>query len=224
MNIKPIETVYNGYHFRSRLEARWAVFFDAIGWEYQYEAEGFTDGKTKYLPDFYMPITESFIEIKPLQPSEQEIKKALMISKGRYVEIYWGDPWYRDEAKRGMVTIADGKIEATNFWFSECLICGIIAPSSSSSFCDYHDDLFQHGKELSNWSNTAMRQVLDNKLLEFLFLNSKVTTQFPSDTDNRAIITIELQRPKVLDILSKAYQAARSARFEFGESGRGGNR
>lgn len=26
MTIKPIETVYNGYRFRSRLEARWARF------------------------------------------------------------------------------------------------------------------------------------------------------------------------------------------------------
>lgn len=33
--IKPIETKYKGYRFRSRLEARWAVFFDALGisWE-----------------------------------------------------------------------------------------------------------------------------------------------------------------------------------------------
>ena len=46
MNIKPIETVYNGYRFRSRLEARWAVFFRAVGIEYQYEPEGFDmDGK-----------------------------------------------------------------------------------------------------------------------------------------------------------------------------------
>ena len=28
-SIKPIETNYKGYRFRSRLEARWAVFFDA---------------------------------------------------------------------------------------------------------------------------------------------------------------------------------------------------
>ena len=33
--IKPIETVYNGYRFRSRLEARWAVFFDALGITYK---------------------------------------------------------------------------------------------------------------------------------------------------------------------------------------------
>ena len=29
--IKAIQTEYNGYLFRSRLEARWAVFFDACG-------------------------------------------------------------------------------------------------------------------------------------------------------------------------------------------------
>ena len=28
--IKPIQTRYKGFNFRSRLEARWAVFFDAI--------------------------------------------------------------------------------------------------------------------------------------------------------------------------------------------------
>lgn len=29
--VKSIETVYNGYQFRSRLEARVAVLFDALG-------------------------------------------------------------------------------------------------------------------------------------------------------------------------------------------------
>lgn len=28
--VKAIDTVYKGYRFRSRLEARWAVFFDAL--------------------------------------------------------------------------------------------------------------------------------------------------------------------------------------------------
>ena len=35
------ETYYDGYRFRSRLEARWAVFFNNIGLEYEYEMEGF---------------------------------------------------------------------------------------------------------------------------------------------------------------------------------------
>lgn len=51
--MKPIETVYNGYRFRSRLEARWAVFFDTCGVTWEYEPEGFElPNGEKYLPDF----------------------------------------------------------------------------------------------------------------------------------------------------------------------------
>ena len=52
-NIRAIETVYNGYKFRSRLEAKWAVFFDAVGIKYQYEIEGYEMDDIRYLPDFY---------------------------------------------------------------------------------------------------------------------------------------------------------------------------
>lgn len=51
--IKAIETQYKGYRFRSRLEARWAVFFDALGLRWEYEPEGFDlGGAGWYLPDF----------------------------------------------------------------------------------------------------------------------------------------------------------------------------
>ena len=71
MDIKPIETVYNGYRFRSRLEARWAVFFDVLGIEYEYEPEGykFSDGQC-YLPDFYLSNLNTFVEIKRLHDFE----------------------------------------------------------------------------------------------------------------------------------------------------------
>ena len=53
--MKAIETEYKGYKFRSRLEARWAVFFDACGVEWEYEPEGYyLDDGTMYLPDFYL--------------------------------------------------------------------------------------------------------------------------------------------------------------------------
>jgi len=53
--IKAIQTEYNGYLFRSRLEARWAVFFDACGIDYEYEPEGFDlGGGLQYLPDFLL--------------------------------------------------------------------------------------------------------------------------------------------------------------------------
>ena len=64
--IKAIETVYKGYRFRSRLEARWAVFFDALGVKWEYEKEGFDLGEAGwYLPDFWLPGLNLWFEIKP---------------------------------------------------------------------------------------------------------------------------------------------------------------
>lgn len=81
MNIKPIETEYNGYRFRSRLEARWAVFFDALGVKYEYEPEGFelSDG-TKYLPDFYLPESGWWVEIKGSM-SDSDLHKIMQFRK-----------------------------------------------------------------------------------------------------------------------------------------------
>jgi hypothetical protein len=64
--IKAIETRYKGYRFRSRLEARWAVFFDALNLEWEYEPEGFDLGALGwYLPDFYIKSWNLWIEVKP---------------------------------------------------------------------------------------------------------------------------------------------------------------
>lgn len=68
MTIKAIETRYKGYRFRSRLEARWAVFFDAFPLRWEYEHEGYDLGKAGYyLPDFYLPDLGggTFVEVKP---------------------------------------------------------------------------------------------------------------------------------------------------------------
>ena len=46
--MKAIETVYRGFQFRSRLEARWAVFFDALGIKWGYETEGYDLGVAGY--------------------------------------------------------------------------------------------------------------------------------------------------------------------------------
>lgn len=80
--IKPIETVYKGYKFRSRLEARWAVFFDALGIVWEYEKEGYYLGDGEcYLPDFWLPQLDMFVEVKGKRPTENERKKAYYLSK-----------------------------------------------------------------------------------------------------------------------------------------------
>lgn len=74
-SIKPIETQYDGYRFRSRLEARWAVFFNTLGIKYQYEIEGYQMGNLRYLPDFYIPSLNRWFEVKGKHLTETELKK-----------------------------------------------------------------------------------------------------------------------------------------------------
>lgn len=57
--IKAIPTMYKGVSFRSRLEARWAIVFDQLGIEWQYETEGYDiqieqDFSIRYIPDFML--------------------------------------------------------------------------------------------------------------------------------------------------------------------------
>lgn len=69
--IRAIETRYKGYHFRSRLEARWAVFFDHLGWGWKYEHEGYIIGMPgetlAWLPDFEVTTRtgqQFYVEVK----------------------------------------------------------------------------------------------------------------------------------------------------------------
>ena len=89
--MKAIETVYKGYRFRSRLEARWAVYLDVIGWQWEYEPEGFEfDDGTRYLPDFKVNCSEPFwIEVKATQPTFEEKRKASLLVSGSKLPLIW---------------------------------------------------------------------------------------------------------------------------------------
>ena len=79
--VTAIQTSYNGYHFRSRLEARWACLFDQAGIIYDYEPQGLMvtkrleldDHPTRpYLPDFWFPELGMWGEVKgDLTPAEE---------------------------------------------------------------------------------------------------------------------------------------------------------
>lgn len=93
--IQAIETKYKGYRFRSRLEARWAVFFDALAIKWEYEPEGFvlSDG-TRYLPDFYLPTFNHYgmyVEVKPDGGDFSKARKFCSDS-GRQVWLAEGTP------------------------------------------------------------------------------------------------------------------------------------
>lgn len=98
MKIKAIETVYKGYRFRSRLEARWALYFDELGIEFEYELEGYEVAGTRYLPDFWLPEVDTYVEVKPanhhITVSNLEALKVVAFSDSiaKPIIVTCGDP------------------------------------------------------------------------------------------------------------------------------------
>ena len=70
-----VPTLYKGIQFRSRLEARWAVFFDELGIEWDYEPETFATQYGYYMPDFYLPSINRWFIVKGTKMHEDERKK-----------------------------------------------------------------------------------------------------------------------------------------------------
>lgn len=105
--LKPIPTEYKGYAFRSRLEARWAVFLDALAIEWHYEHEGFMLAPFGiwYLPDFYLPELGCWIEVKSKEPDKEAQRKTYLFnyclsreddpakSRERAFVLHGGIPW-----------------------------------------------------------------------------------------------------------------------------------
>lgn len=86
---RAITTRYKGYNFRSRLEARWAVFFDHLGIRWDYEPEGFELGNgLRYLPDFWLPDLKLWVEVKPGAPDDAAKEKAWRLARHTKFMVY----------------------------------------------------------------------------------------------------------------------------------------
>ena len=80
--IKAIETRYAGYRFRSRLEARWAIYLDKLGIKFMYELQGYeVFPGVWYLPDFYLPQWDCYAEVKPTELTKIEFDKCCALPK-----------------------------------------------------------------------------------------------------------------------------------------------
>lgn len=82
MTLTAIETEYKGHRFRSRTEARWAVFFDAIGITWDYEKDGYDLGaEGKYLPDFWLPKSRVHAEVKGQEFTVREVNLCRLLAQ-----------------------------------------------------------------------------------------------------------------------------------------------
>ncbi|MGC5562829.1 hypothetical protein ACPYPG_08300 [Streptomyces sp. FR-108] len=59
-----IKTEVAGVTLRSRPEAYWALFFEHLGIKWQYEPRRFDLADTTYTPDFYLPESRMWVEVK----------------------------------------------------------------------------------------------------------------------------------------------------------------
>jgi hypothetical protein len=82
--VRALETNLWGYRFRSRLEARWAVYFDCLNVPWQYEHEGFLLPSGPYLPDFFLPSFGLWFEVKGRQADDEERQRCRELSYSDY--------------------------------------------------------------------------------------------------------------------------------------------
>ena len=188
-NLKPIETEYKGYRFRSRLEARWAVFFDTSGVKWEYEPEGFDLGDgIKYLPDFRLhgvTLNHGF--------------KAENCSI--YVEV------------KGQMNDADAeKINRFHQQGGGILVVGSIPDGANVDELIDSMKSTLHGSK-PGWPEFYNFETIDNDYFGvYPGVDEKGTFTLFGD-DYNYISQIDEEATE------KAYRAARQARFEFGEKG-----
>jgi hypothetical protein len=94
--MKALNTLYKGNYFRSRTEARWAVYFDALGVEWEYEKQGYDLGDgVMYLPDFWFPKHNMFGEVKGdenISDVEMDKMRRLVIQSQKDMCVFVGKP------------------------------------------------------------------------------------------------------------------------------------
>ena len=213
--IKPIETKYDGYLFRSRLEARWAVFFKAAGIKYQYEPQGFTDDKAKYLPDFYLPDWDTYAEVKGdeeryhadldkickiLEGKESPIRRLLILGDIPYDEesngIFWFPILYYHPLKDAVV-----REYRTFFWRDEDEDVSFVFDWSLIPDCAEQKYRWQ-----TVWKNTYDKQTL-TPIPDTVFEPNGVKRN--PEEEPWDPFRLEFPSPK----LAAAFSAARAERF-----------
>ncbi len=200
--IKAIETSYAGCRFRSKLEARWAVFFDALGITWEHEPEGFETSAGRYLPDFRIQIPQTkghgsyqWFEVKPPNAPTDRRHAALAAETGTPLIVARGLPRnYHDQMQASQYS---QRLE------SPLMIHGVESKPWPVAFCDstafWRHELYCSLGDNRHWCMEAMNQTLDTCHLALYGLHE----------DNGYTTFPPFEGPEI----DKAYRAARSERF-----------
>jgi hypothetical protein len=209
--LKPLPTRYAGHQFRSRLEARWAVAFDALSIAWQYEAQGFEcsyrlsrcgEGGFPYLPDFWLPELGLYAEVKAAL-TEPELLRLLDAAASLSTNGGGGchDNDGHDMLILGDIPVPDAEQGGAGPWVLHMHKGTLVA----SSWADGVDT--PHGVPLAgDYGGDAWDGI-----------------RYESDMSWRDAVTLLLAgAPGTPGEWAPAYRAARSARFEHGQHGASG--
>lgn len=118
-NFAAIETRYKGFRFRSRTEARWAVFFDALGVKWDYERDGYDLGEgSLYLPDFWLFDSQCYAEVKGQEFTVKEVNlcRVLALKSSYPVVMLPGVPEaraYQAEMPNGLLGVHEWNVDSS---------------------------------------------------------------------------------------------------------------
>lgn len=212
MEYKAIETHYNGYRFRSRLEARWAVFFDHAHIKYEYEPQGFEleDG-TRYLPDFYLPEYDYYVEVKPPRDNAfEDIERASMfVSHGIDKLLILGNI----PQKSSVDVYHFPVIYYSTFYETRIMTLACITPCS-----EFETDIFK--LEIQSFLvDRYIQYMLPQMERDLTELLNGVHDKKLSDRLSEDSFADFIDLAESIEYLNSCYDAARQARFEYGEKG-----
>jgi hypothetical protein len=193
--LKPIETTFNGHRFRSRLEARWAVFFTVLEVPYDYEAQGYNFEEYAYLPDFWIPSWNVFVEIKPFRPDADEMRRYIAFAKHaeKSLLLFYGNA-SADEHR--VLWCSPSGYEADDLQLASCRKgCGQMFIESQKWGCQAFSDVLTDCECLSDCAEHRLGR----------------------DCNGRPYVSGD-SWPLIWDKLREALDAAQGARFEFGEA------
>lgn len=121
-----LPTNYRGITFRSRQEARFAVFLSDLSIPFEYEPNGFAfKNGAWYLPDFYLPKQECYVEIKGKKPLPHELQLCQWLCENTNTRVFLRYPsdLYSENALAWIPQ--DGlAIPDSRYWWCECPTCG----------------------------------------------------------------------------------------------------
>jgi hypothetical protein len=126
--IQALPTIYDGVRYRSRIEARWAIFMDTLSIEHEYEREGFDCGNgVYYLPDFWLPALKVWIEVKGELPTPGEERKAVLLANGTGHPVYTAVGGFHHAPPMGLYLpgFDDGVVDVPCY-FWQCTVCGTL--------------------------------------------------------------------------------------------------